>query len=256
MSTLRTKDLSSVEMTRVCSSIAHPASPKSKGAQVVAQPLRMHEGGVIKRQPSSPAKSFKTVAKGMTKAECYAQLKNLLPNARNQEVTSEVCRVACKIHGWYSVRVQVLLCAVYILSYRFIILQLALVEETIAYIAYLEGILSANNEQVGSHYCPACMWLVNPGLWITVLHVNTRSPVAISAWDRAPVHLAEQQAFQTMIGIKTAVKYIHWSCMLAMVFKHDGMVFMNHLSLLPAGSLRFFSYCDAKEYVILSHWCE
>ena len=118
MSTLRTKDLSSVEMTRVCSSIAHPASPKSKGAQVVAQPLRMHEGGVIKRQPSSPAKSFKTVAKGMTKAECYAQLKNLLPNARNQEVTSEVCRVACKIHGWYSVRVQVLLCAVYILSYR------------------------------------------------------------------------------------------------------------------------------------------
>ena len=95
MSTLRTKDLSSVEMTRVCSSIAHPASPKSKGAQVVAQPLRMHEGGVIKRQPSSPAKSFKTVAKGMTKAECYAQLKNLLPNARNQEVTSEVCHVAC-----------------------------------------------------------------------------------------------------------------------------------------------------------------
>lgn len=86
MSTLRTKE---AKMTRVCSSIARPASPKSK-ANVTSQPLRMHEGGVIKRQPSSPAKSFKTVTKGMTKAECYAQLKNLLPNASHQENTSEV----------------------------------------------------------------------------------------------------------------------------------------------------------------------
>ena len=49
-----------------------------------------------------------------------------------------------------SVRVRVVLCAVYILSYHLSFLQLALVEETIAYIAYLEGILSANNEQVSS----------------------------------------------------------------------------------------------------------
>lgn len=49
------------------------------------------------------------------------------------------------------VRVNPLLCVIVHVIYRSIFLpQLALVEETIAYIAYLESILSASNEQVSN----------------------------------------------------------------------------------------------------------
>lgn len=121
--------------------------------------------------------------------------------------------------------------------------------------------VQATNRLVTS-YCFACMWSVEPGLWITVRHVNTRSSVAISAWDRAPVHLAEQQAFLSMICIKTPVKYIHLSCILQLYSNHDSW-YSNHdswYSRIPslystAGPRSFFGYCDAKEYVILSHWC-
>lgn len=57
------------------------------------QPVRVAQEhrGIAKRQPSSPARSsFKTMAKVTSKADCYAQLKNLLPNARQSETTSEV----------------------------------------------------------------------------------------------------------------------------------------------------------------------
>lgn len=52
------------------------------------------EGGVLKRHPSSPARTvFKsTLAKsGPLKADCIvAQLKSLLPNAKHEKETSEV----------------------------------------------------------------------------------------------------------------------------------------------------------------------
>lgn len=103
-------------MTRACPSISRPASPKSKpnGEQQLRMPL---EGGVLKRHPSSPARTaFKsTLAKsGPLKADgIVAQLKSLLPNAKHEKETSER----------------------------------DLVEETISYIAYLEGILQMANEK-------------------------------------------------------------------------------------------------------------
>lgn len=62
------------------------------------QPVRVAQDhrGVAKRQPSSPARSsFKTMAKVTSKADCFAQLKNLLPNARQSETTSEVRAIYC-----------------------------------------------------------------------------------------------------------------------------------------------------------------
>lgn len=49
------------------------------------------DGGVVKKTPTSVAKtSFKALAKSYSKDECFAQLKNLLPKARQSESTSEV----------------------------------------------------------------------------------------------------------------------------------------------------------------------
>lgn len=61
------------------------------GEQQLRMPL---EGGVLKRQPNSPARTaFKsTLAKsGPLKADgIVAQLKSLLPNAKHEKETSEV----------------------------------------------------------------------------------------------------------------------------------------------------------------------
>lgn len=63
--------------------------PSYPGTQPVK--VAQEHRGVVKRQPSSPARScFKAMAKSTSKADCYAQLKNLLPNARQSESTSEV----------------------------------------------------------------------------------------------------------------------------------------------------------------------
>ena len=64
------------------------------GEQQLRMPL---EGGVLKRHPSSPARTaFKsTLAKsGPLKADgIVAQLKSLLPNAKHQKETSEVSTI-------------------------------------------------------------------------------------------------------------------------------------------------------------------
>ena len=115
------------------------------------------EGGVAKHhQPHSPGKSFKTYTKTDSTAECLAKLKNLLPNARLQKHTTEVRELTAAQSGCQ----QSLGIARYgdryhsgestdLLPPSFSLLQLALVEETIAYITYLESILSAANDQVG-----------------------------------------------------------------------------------------------------------
>lgn len=97
-------------MTRVCSNVHRPNSPKSKCNGVGSQALKLHEGGVNKRQ-GSQAKGLKAMSKSLSKSDMFAQLKNLLPNAKHEETTSEI----------------------------------ALVEETIAYIAHLESLLSTGN---------------------------------------------------------------------------------------------------------------
>ena len=65
------------------------------------------EGGVLKRHPSSPAKTaFKmTVAKcGPLKPDCIvAQLKSLLPNAKHEKETSEVMHKIISNGMFYSV---------------------------------------------------------------------------------------------------------------------------------------------------------
>ena len=83
----------------------------------------MQEGGILKRQPSSPLKTLKSFTKVLSKAEYLAQLRNMLPktNGQNEEMS-----------------------------------ELALVEQTIAYIGYLESILSCN-DQDGSVDTTMCL---------------------------------------------------------------------------------------------------
>lgn len=109
------------------------------------------DGGVSKRQASVPAKScFKAMAKSSSKADCYAQLKNLLPNASQSKTTTEV-RKTLKLENF---RVSFSVCHKW--CPYFISLQLALVEESIAYIAYLESLLRSSDKEV-SWICYKCL---------------------------------------------------------------------------------------------------
>ena len=102
-------------MTR---SMNRPGSPKNRYNGLGSQAIRHTDGGgVYKRQPTSPtARSVKKLTKKSlpTQQECISQLKSLLPRTTNEEEE---------------------------------ISELALVERTIAYIAYLESVLSSTNNQ-------------------------------------------------------------------------------------------------------------
>ena len=113
-----------------------------------------HEGGVSKRQASVPAKScFKAMAKSSSKADCYAQLKNLLPNASQSKTTSEVRVLLQQIKKKCPI---ITLNIIYLFFFFFLSFpQLALVEESIAYIAYLESLLRSSDQEVN-----AMSWLV------------------------------------------------------------------------------------------------
>lgn len=51
--------------------------------------IPMQEGGILKRQPSSPLKTLKSFTKVLSKAEYLAQLRNMLPktNGQNEEMS-------------------------------------------------------------------------------------------------------------------------------------------------------------------------
>ena len=109
-----------------------------------SQALKLHEGGVNKRQ-GSQAKGLKAMSKSLSKSDMFAQLKNLLPNAKHEETTSEVSRESsvaihrtksgCYVRSSFTLSLS-------------LSLQIALVEETIAYIAHLESLLSTGNCEV------------------------------------------------------------------------------------------------------------
>ena len=117
------------------------------------------EGGVYKRHPGSPARTaFKsTLAKGgpLKADSIVAQLKSLLPNAKHEKETSEVNDIA--VTDWICLSssyahtctpIAVLTLLFHTPIPLFLSSQRDLVEETISYIAYLEGILQMANEKV------------------------------------------------------------------------------------------------------------
>lgn len=91
---------------------------------------------------------------------------------------------------------------------------------------------------------PSCMWSGATRPMISVGSVNITRAVAISAWDRAPVHLLAYQHSKPWLALGSE----QMTFIISILF-----IIHLHLSFHPTtGPSCLLRYCYAQEYVILN----